>query len=101
MWINKYLNAVIYPCFSVTYIIGRTLHSYPPFEENFVNNAWSIIIHAKEKCNLYSPTSRIMIVMQAGLIAMLSAQLLYKNAEVSCLVVVDGVLRDTTVTLTA
>lgn len=40
-----------------------------------------------------------MIVMQAGLIAMLSEQLLYTNAEVSCLVV-DGVLRDTTVTAT-
>ena len=40
-----------------------------------------------------------MIVMRAGLIAMLSEQLLYKNAEVSCLVV-DGVLRDTAVTAT-
>lgn len=37
--------------------------------------------------------------MQARLIAMLSEQLLYTNAEVSCLVV-DGVLRDTTVTAT-
>lgn len=37
--------------------------------------------------------------MRAGLIAMLSEQLLYKNAEVSCLVV-DGVLRDTAVTAT-
>ena len=42
-----------------------------------------------------------MIVMQVGLIAMLSEQLLYKNAEVPCLVVVDEVLRDTTVTATA
>ena len=35
----------------------------------------------------------MMIVIQAGLIAMLSKQLVYKNAEVSCLVL-DDVLRD-------
>lgn len=54
---------------------------------------------ALEGPGVTNPTSKIMIVMQAGLIAMLSEQLLYTNAEVSCLVV-DGVLRDTPFTAT-